>query len=140
MRRRNFIRGLAATAAWPVAGRAQQPERVRRIGVLQPGARDDPENRLRLTTFQQALQGLGWTDGRNVHIETRFSAAGDAADARKNAAELAALAPDVILSVGSSGLPAVPGLCRSFLYSSPIRWAPASSIACRSQAVTPLAL
>ena len=107
MRRRNFIRGLAATAAWPVAGRAQQPERVRRIGVLQPGARDDPENRLRLTTFQQALQGLGWTDGRNVHIETRFSAAGDAADARKNAAELAALAPDVILSVGSSGLPAV---------------------------------
>src|SRR6516225_6170156 len=77
MRRRNFIRGLAATAAWPVAGRAQQPERVRRIGVLQPGARDDPENRLRLTTFQQALQGLGWTDGRNVHIETIFFVTSD---------------------------------------------------------------
>ena len=105
MRRRNFIRGLAATAAWPVAGRAQQPERVPRIGVLYAGA-DDPEMRPRLTTFQQALQGLGWIDGRNVHIDTRF-AAGNAADLRKNAVELAALAPDVILSVGSTGLPAV---------------------------------
>src|SRR5215469_13575997 len=107
MRRRTFIAGLASTtAAWPVAARAQQPERLRRIGALMPPA-DDSEMRLRLTTFQQVLQGLGWADGRNVHIETRFSAAGDAADARKNAAELAALAPDVILSVGSSGLPAV---------------------------------
>ena len=106
MRRRHFIAGLASTtAAWPVAARAQQPERVRRIGVLVPTARDDPETPTRLTTFQQALQGLGWTDGRNVHIETHFSAAGDAADARKNAAELAALAPDVILAVGSTGLP-----------------------------------
>ena len=94
MRRRNFIAGLASTtAAWPVAARAQQPERVRRIGVLMPTA-DDPEMRLRHTTFQRALQGLGWTDGRNVHIETRF-AAGNAADLRKYAVELAALAPDV---------------------------------------------
>jgi putative tryptophan/tyrosine transport system substrate-binding protein len=105
MRRRNFIAGLASTtAAWPVAARAQQPERVRRIGVLAPV--DDPEMRLRLTTFQQALQGLGWTDGRNVHIETRF-AAGNAAVLRKYAVELAALAPDVILAMGSGGLPAV---------------------------------
>jgi putative tryptophan/tyrosine transport system substrate-binding protein len=105
MRRRHFIAGLASTtAAWPVAARAQQPERVRRIGVLAPV--DDPEMRLRLTTFQQALQGLGWTDGRNVHIETRF-AAGNAADLRKCAVELAALAPDVILAMGSGGLPAV---------------------------------
>jgi putative tryptophan/tyrosine transport system substrate-binding protein len=81
MRRRHFIAGLASTtAAWPVAARAQQPERVRRIGVLAPV--DDPEMRLRLTTFQQALQGLGWIDGRNVHIETRF-AAGNAAVLRK---------------------------------------------------------
>ena len=106
MRRRDFIKALAGSATvWPLAARAQQPERVRRIGVLIPAA-DDPEIRLRLTTFQQALQGLGWTDGRNVHIETRF-AAGNAADLRKYAAELAALAPDVILAIGSAGLPAV---------------------------------
>ena len=105
MRRRHFIAGLASTtAAWPVAPRAQQPERVRRIGVFMPTA-DDPEMRLRHTTFQRALQGLGWTDGRNVHIETRF-AAGNAADLRKYAVELAALAPDVILATGSAGLPA----------------------------------
>jgi len=106
MRRRTFIAGLASTtAAWPVAARAQQPERLRRIGALMPPA-DDSEMRLRLTTFQQVLQGLGWADGRNVHIETRF-AAGNAADLRKYAAELAALAPDVILATGSAGLPAV---------------------------------
>jgi ABC-type uncharacterized transport system substrate-binding protein len=106
MRRRHFIAGLASTtAAWPVAAPAQQPERVRRIGVLVPTA-DDPETRARLTAFQQALQGLGWTDGRNVRIETRLSA-GNAADTRKYAAELAALAPDVILAIGSAGLPPV---------------------------------
>jgi putative tryptophan/tyrosine transport system substrate-binding protein len=66
-------------------------------------ATDDPETRLRLTTFQQALQRLGWTDGRNVHIETRLSV-GNAADTRKYAAELAALAPDVILAVGAAGI------------------------------------
>jgi putative ABC transport system substrate-binding protein len=104
MRRREFIAFVGgAAAAWPLAARAQQPERVRRIGVLVPVATDDPEIRLRLTTFQQALQGLGWTDGRNVHIETRFSA-GNAADARKYAAELAAIEPDIILAVGSAGL------------------------------------
>jgi putative tryptophan/tyrosine transport system substrate-binding protein len=104
MRRRNFIAGLVSTtAAWSVAARAQQPERVRRIGVLLQLATDDPETRLRLTTFQQALQRLGWTDGRNVHIETRLSA-GNAADTRKYAAELAALAPDVILAVGAAGI------------------------------------
>src|SRR6516164_7189479 len=106
MRRRNFIAGLASTtAAWPVTARAQQPERVRRIGVLIPTA-DDQETRIRLTTFQQALEGLGWTNGRNVHIDTRLSA-GKAADTRKYAVELAALAPDVILTIGGSGLPAV---------------------------------
>src|SRR6516225_10993523 len=96
MRRRDFIKVIAGSvAAWPlaahapVAARAQQPERVRRIGVLVPTA-DDQESRLRLTAFQQALQGLGWTDGRNMHIETRLSA-GKAADTRKYAAELAAL-------------------------------------------------
>jgi putative ABC transport system substrate-binding protein len=104
MRRREFITAIAGSAAaWPLAAHAQQPERVRRIGVLMPTA-DDLEARTRLTTFQQALQGLGWTDGRNVHIDSRFSA-GNAAATRKFAAELAALAPDVILAVGSPGLP-----------------------------------
>src|SRR5262245_61333236 len=99
MRRRDFIKVIAGTAAaWPLVTRAQQGERMRRIGVMMPTA-DDSEMRLRLTTFQQALQGLGWADGRNMHIEIRF-AAGNAADLRKYAAELAALAPDVILATG----------------------------------------
>jgi putative ABC transport system substrate-binding protein len=106
MKRRDFITLVGGAAAWPLAARAQQPERVRRIGVLVPLARDDPEAQARLTTFRQALQGLGWTDGRNLHIDIRFSA-GKAADTRKYAAELAALAPDVILAVGSAGLPPV---------------------------------
>ena len=105
MRRRDFIKGIVGSAtAWPLVARAQQPERMRRIGVLLPTA-DDQEARIRLTTFQQALEGLGWTNGRNVHIDTRLSA-GKAADTRKYAAELAALAPDVFVVVGSSGLPA----------------------------------
>ena len=106
MRRRDFIKGIVGSAtAWPLVARAQQPERMRRIGVLLPTA-DDQEARIRLTTFQQALEGLGWTNGRNVHIEIRVSA-GNAADTRKYAAELAALAPDVIVAVGSAGLPSV---------------------------------
>jgi putative ABC transport system substrate-binding protein len=104
MRRRTLIAGLAsATAAWPLAAHAQQPERVRRIGVLMPLPRDDREAENRVTTFQQALQGLGWTDGRNVHIDVRFSA-GSAADTRKYAEELVALAPDVIFASGSPGV------------------------------------
>ena len=106
MRRRDFIKGIVGSAtAWPLVARAQQPERMRRIGVLIPTA-DDQETRIRLTTFQQALEGLGWTNGRNVHIEIRVSS-GNAADTRKYAAELAALAPDVIVAVGSAGLPPV---------------------------------
>src|SRR5215469_11259445 len=103
MRRRNFIAGLASTtAAWPLVARAQQPERMRHIGVLLPTA-DDQEARIRLTTFQQALEGLGWTDGRNVHIEIRVSA-GNASDTRQHAGELVALAPDVIFAIGSPGI------------------------------------
>jgi ABC-type uncharacterized transport system substrate-binding protein len=103
MKRRNFIAGLASTTtAWSVTARAQQPERMRRIGVLLP-ITDDQEARNRLTAFRQALQGLGWTDGRNLHIDTRLSA-GNAADTRKYAAELVALAPEVILAVGGAGI------------------------------------
>ena len=107
MQRREFIAGLgSAVAAWPLAARAQQGDRVRRIGVLMSLAADDPGSQVGLTAFRQALQELGWTDGRNVLIEYRWSAV-DVARAREMAAELIALAPDVILATGS---PAVTGL------------------------------
>ena len=101
MRRREFITLLGGAAAWPLAARAQQPERVRRIGVLMNLAADDPEGQARIAAFLQELQQLGWTDGRNVRIEYRW-AAGDAERIRKYAAELVALAPDVILAPGSA--------------------------------------
>jgi putative ABC transport system substrate-binding protein len=101
MKRRQFITLLGgAAAAWPLAARAQQPERMRRIGVLLPAAADDPEYQTRVGAFLQALAQLGWTIGRNVRIDTRW--AGANADAiRRHAAELTALAPDVILANGA---------------------------------------
>jgi putative tryptophan/tyrosine transport system substrate-binding protein len=102
MKRREFITLLgSAVAAWPVVARAQQPERMRRIGVLMPGAADDAEYQARMAAFLQGLQQSGWSDGRNVRIDTRW-AAGDADVIRKYAAELIALAPDVILAPGST--------------------------------------
>jgi ABC-type uncharacterized transport system substrate-binding protein len=102
MRRREFITLLGgAAAAWPLAGGAQQADRVRRIGVLMNLAADDPEGQGRLAAFLQGLQQLGWTAGRNLQIDTRW-AAGDADHIRKHAAELVALAPDVILSTGTA--------------------------------------
>ena len=100
-RRREFITllGGAAAAAWPIAARAQ-PERMRRIGVLTGQAASDPEGQARLAAFLQGLQESGWSVGRNVRIDIRWSA-GNAADTRKYATELAALAPDVIVSDGS---------------------------------------
>jgi putative tryptophan/tyrosine transport system substrate-binding protein len=97
MRRRAFITFLGAAAAWPLAARAQQPERMRRIGVLLHLAADDPESMTRITAFVQGLERLGWTVGRNVRIEYRW-AAGDPEHFRRYAAELVALAPDVILA------------------------------------------
>ena len=102
MQRREFITLLSGVAtAWPFTARAQQPERMRRIGVLLPGTSDDAEYEARQSAFLQALQQLGWTDGRNVLIDTRW-AAGDPNLIRKHAAELIALAPDVILTAGSA--------------------------------------
>jgi ABC-type uncharacterized transport system substrate-binding protein len=102
MKRREFITLLGgAAAAWPLAARAQQGERMRRIGVLLPAAADDPEWQARVGAFQQALAVLGWTIGRNVRIDTRWGTT-SAAEIRRQAAELAALAPDVILATGSS--------------------------------------
>jgi len=100
MRRREFITLFGGVAAWPLAARAQQPERMRRIGVLTPFAADDPESMARIAAFLQGLGETGWAVGRNVRIDYRWSA-GDAERTRKNAAELVALAPDVILATGS---------------------------------------
>jgi putative tryptophan/tyrosine transport system substrate-binding protein len=102
MRRREFITLLGGAAtAWPRASCAQQPERMRRIGVLSGLTADDQVDNVRLAAFQKQLQQLGWTDGHNVRIDYRF-AAGDPEDYRKYAAELVALAPDVILAPGGS--------------------------------------
>jgi putative ABC transport system substrate-binding protein len=101
MRRRSFITLLGGAAAWPVAARAQQRERMRRIGVLLPGVADDPVWQARVGAFLQALALFGWTIGRNVHIDTRW-ATNNPTEIRKHAAEMAALAPDVILAVTST--------------------------------------
>ena len=102
MKRRSFITLLGgAAAAWPLAAHSQQAERMRRIAVLMSLAADDSEAARRLTAFVQGLQQLGWTDGRNVRIEYRWGA-GDPERIRKYAAELVALAPDVILSVAAA--------------------------------------
>jgi putative ABC transport system substrate-binding protein len=103
MKRREFITLLGSAAAtWPMVARAQQPDRMRRIGVLTAGsAADDPDGQARSAAFLQGLQQLGWTDGRNIRIDYR-QGAGDADNMRKYATELVALAPDVILASGTA--------------------------------------
>src|SRR5215475_4787017 len=104
MRRRDVITLLGgAAAAWPIAARAQPSERVRRIGVLTNLAADDPEGQVRFTAFAQALAQLGWNVGQNLRIEQRWAAA-DAERIRRFAAELVALAPDVVLATGAAGV------------------------------------
>ena len=105
MRRRQFITLLGGAAAWPFAARAQQGERMRRIGVLQGGG-DNPRSQPNTAAFLQALQQSGWTDGRNVKIDYRWPM-GDVDKARKFAAELVALAPDVILAVSALSMTAL---------------------------------
>jgi putative ABC transport system substrate-binding protein len=99
-KRRDFIALLGGAAAWPLAARAQQPERMRRIGVLFGAGADDGDIQARHAAFLQALQQLGWTDNGNVRIDTRFGA-GNANNIRRYSAELATLAPDVILATGN---------------------------------------
>jgi hypothetical protein len=101
MRRRDFITLLGGAAAWPLAACAQQRERMRRIGVLLPAAPDDAEFQSWLGAFLQGLAQSGWITGRNIRIETRWTKF-DAEETRKHAAELVALAPDVILATGTS--------------------------------------
>ena len=107
MRRRQFLAGIASTVVASLrAARAQQPDRLRRIGVLMNLAADDREGRARLAAFQQELQQLGWIDGRNTRIDIRWGA-GDDERYRTYAAELVALAPDVVLAAAGSTIPAL---------------------------------
>src|SRR6266545_5386048 len=107
MRRRKFITLLGGVAAWPVTARAQQPARMRRIGILFGGfPADDPEGQARMTALIQGLQERGWSDGRNVRIEYRW-AAGNPERLRRYAAELIALAPDVVVSGGGAAAAAL---------------------------------
>ncbi len=102
MRRRDFIAGIAGSAAaWPLAARAQQAERARRIGVIIPASAEDQVFQTRVGAFLQGLQEAGWAIGRNVRIDTRW-ATPNVAEIRRHATELAALAPDVILAQGAS--------------------------------------
>src|SRR5438876_5163140 len=103
MRRREFITVVGSVAAWPLAARAQQSERMRRIGVLTPLAANDAEGQARLTAFAQGLAQSGWTVGQNVRIDYRWGD-GKADTMGKYAAELVALAPDVILASSSGGV------------------------------------
>ena len=104
MRRREFIAlTVGAAAAWPLLARAQRPDRIRRVAMLSTLTADDSEAQARVTAFRQAMQQLGWTDGRNVQIDIRWSA-GYGERTHKEAADLAALAPDVIVSTGNSTL------------------------------------
>jgi putative ABC transport system substrate-binding protein len=104
MKRRQFITLLGGAAAWPMTARAQQTERMRHIGILLPATADDAEFQTRLAAFHQGLALTGWTIGRNVRIDTRWAGANAAADIRRHATELAALAPDVILANGFSAV------------------------------------
>jgi putative ABC transport system substrate-binding protein len=106
MKRREFVALVGGAAAWPLAAHAQQSDRVRRVGVLMNLAADDPEGKARLAAFVLGLPELGWTEGRNVRIDTRWAAA-NADQFRTYAAELVALAPDVILAVTTPGVAAL---------------------------------
>jgi putative ABC transport system substrate-binding protein len=112
MRRRKFITLLGGTVvAWPLAARAQQAERMRRIGVLMSLAADDPEGKARLAAFVQRLQELGWSDGRNVRIDYRWAVSD--AERTRYAAELVALAPDVILATSGATVGALQQVSRN---------------------------
>jgi len=106
LRRREFIAGLGGAAVWPLSAHAQRGNRLRRIGVLMPGDENDPERKLRLSAFTQALANLGWADGRNVRIDLRWYG-DDSNRARALAQELVGLQPDIILTIGVPATAAV---------------------------------
>ena len=100
-RRREFIAALGGAAAMPLAARAQQPERMRRIGVLMALTESDAEGQARIAAFREALQKLGWAEGRNMRIDTRWATPGDVEFRQRFVKELIALRPDLILSHGT---------------------------------------
>jgi putative ABC transport system substrate-binding protein len=106
VKRREFIALSGAAVAWPLATRAQQGEHTRLIGFLEPISANAPGAKEREAAFMEGLERAGWTPGRNARIEMRWSG-GDAVQTRKNAAELVALAPDVIVTGGSAGMDAM---------------------------------
>ena len=113
MQRRDFITLLGgAVAAWPLAAQAQQPEQMRRIGILMNRAANDAEGQARLAAFRQALEQLGWSEGRNIRIDIRWGEDKNDLE-RKYAAELVALAPDVILASGTMSVAALQALSRT---------------------------
>src|SRR5262245_11390745 len=113
VKRREFITLVGGAAvAWPLAPRAQQAERMRRIGLLSPFAEDNPVGQARLAAFLQGLQQLGWTDGSNVRIDTRWGA-GDANLTHTYAMELVALGPDVIMAFTSAAVAPLRQVTRS---------------------------
>ncbi|MFZ0987568.1 MAG: ABC transporter substrate binding protein, partial [Xanthobacteraceae bacterium] len=112
MKRRKFIALFGGVVAWPLAARAQQPERVRLVCILEAISADAPGSKARYAAFLDALQQLGWTLGQNVQIEVRY-AAGDEAALRKYAAELVALAPDVLVAGGGTATEAVMKVTRT---------------------------
>jgi ABC-type uncharacterized transport system substrate-binding protein len=97
MRRRDFITLLGGATAWPLAARAQQAERVRRIGVMPPGTENDSEAQARLVALRQSLELLGWKEGHNIQFEYRWTS-GNPELIRRHAAELVALAPDLLVT------------------------------------------
>jgi putative ABC transport system substrate-binding protein len=98
MRRRDFLTLVGSTTTWPLAARAQQGERMRRIGVLMPLAADDPLGQARIAAVREGLEKLGWTEGRNIRIDTRWTTTGDVESIQRFAKELVALQPDLILT------------------------------------------
>ena len=139
LKRREFITLLGGAAAWPIAARAQQPERMRRIGVLMGYPENDSNAQDWVAAFREGLQKLGWSERRNIQIDARWAIPGDAASMQRFAKELVTLQPDVILSHTTPATAALLQQTRtipSFLQGCPIRSVAASSRACRGRAAT----
>ena len=106
IRRREFIVALGGAAAWPLAARAQQPNRLRRVGFLTNVNAENPDRRASLKAFVEALGKAGWVEGQNVHIEAQWGGGGDLSEIKRQAEELVALSPDVLVATGAAVLPA----------------------------------